>query len=218
MNDREFIELLNLYVDHEIGPADALRLEAEVLRDTERREIYDQYCRMQKACSMLSEEVVEPAPSVIAFPSPPRLGFGSVLGGLAAAAVVALVVADFRGTVAPGPSRAASASTGSPAARPLAAAAPLESDSMKPVFFVRMPSDQMSPRGRQAIFSSIDTSSQMAQLNWIGAVHMTPVFTSPSPGFLLNPKTDLKAAALADPQGVRDDQDQVEMTAFRFQR
>ncbi|HXQ79806.1 MAG TPA: zf-HC2 domain-containing protein [Opitutaceae bacterium] len=30
MNDREFIELLNLYVDREISQEDALRLEAEV--------------------------------------------------------------------------------------------------------------------------------------------------------------------------------------------
>ena len=33
MNDREFIELLNLDVDHEIRPEDALRLEQEVASD-----------------------------------------------------------------------------------------------------------------------------------------------------------------------------------------
>jgi hypothetical protein len=29
MNDREFIELLNLYLDHEIAPADAARRQPE---------------------------------------------------------------------------------------------------------------------------------------------------------------------------------------------
>ena len=54
MNDPEFISLLNLYVDREISPEDALRLESEVLKHPKRRDIYDQYCRMQKACTMLS--------------------------------------------------------------------------------------------------------------------------------------------------------------------
>lgn len=54
MNDREFIELLNLYIDHEISPEDAVRLEAEVMGRPDRREVYNQYCRMQKACSMLT--------------------------------------------------------------------------------------------------------------------------------------------------------------------
>ena len=51
MKDSEFLELLNLYLDHEITPADAARLEAEVRADPERRRTYLQYCRMQKACA-----------------------------------------------------------------------------------------------------------------------------------------------------------------------
>jgi len=43
MKDREFIELLNLYVDREISAEDALRLEREVATDPKRREVYDQY-------------------------------------------------------------------------------------------------------------------------------------------------------------------------------
>jgi hypothetical protein len=52
MKDTEFIELLNLYLDHEISAADAARLEAEVQANLARRRIYHQYCRMQKACRM----------------------------------------------------------------------------------------------------------------------------------------------------------------------
>ncbi len=59
MNDPEFLELLNLYLDHEISPADAAKLEAEVQRSPARRDIYQEYCRMQKACSMLASDFVE---------------------------------------------------------------------------------------------------------------------------------------------------------------
>ena len=73
MNDKEFIELLNLYVDREITTEDAVRLEKVVATNARRREIYDQYCRIQKACSMLSEETldmssVRTTATVIAFP------------------------------------------------------------------------------------------------------------------------------------------------------
>ena len=56
MKDQEFIELLNLYLDHEISPADAARLEAEVQSNLPRRALYNQYCRMQKACTSLGAD------------------------------------------------------------------------------------------------------------------------------------------------------------------
>jgi len=56
MKDSEFTELLNLYLDHEISAADAARLEAEVLSNPARRRIYQDYCRMQKACKLLAAE------------------------------------------------------------------------------------------------------------------------------------------------------------------
>src|SRR5690606_15744083 len=56
MKDSEFIDLLNLYLDHEISAADAARLAAEVQSNVERRNIYRDYCRMQKACRLLTAE------------------------------------------------------------------------------------------------------------------------------------------------------------------
>ena len=53
MKDSEFIELLNLYLDHEISAADAARLEAEVQTHAAHRAMYQNYCRMQKACKMV---------------------------------------------------------------------------------------------------------------------------------------------------------------------
>lgn len=62
MNDKEFFELLNLYLDHEISTADAARLEAEVQHNRARRSIYQEYCRMQKACRMIAADFeTEPA-------------------------------------------------------------------------------------------------------------------------------------------------------------
>ena len=56
MKDSEFIELLNLYLDHEISAADAARLEAEVQTNQARRRIYQQYCRMQKGCKLVAAD------------------------------------------------------------------------------------------------------------------------------------------------------------------
>lgn len=75
MKDSEFIELLNLYLDHEISAADAAKLEAEVQTNPARRRVYQQYCRMQKACKLVAsdfqsetEEVAVPSDrKVVAF-------------------------------------------------------------------------------------------------------------------------------------------------------
>jgi hypothetical protein len=96
MKDSEFIELLNLYLDHEIGAADAARLEAEVQKHPHRRNIYHEYCRMQKACVVLaqqSEDAAVSAPQrVVAFEPGLRWGLGTYALSLgAAAACIALV-------------------------------------------------------------------------------------------------------------------------------
>ena len=99
MSEREFIELLNLYVDREIEAADALRLEAEVTANPERRRVfYDQYCRMQKACSMLATEVAaarerQVERKVADFPAPMGWRFRPLAAGLAAAACLGVVFA-----------------------------------------------------------------------------------------------------------------------------
>jgi len=69
MKDSEFLELLNLYLDHEIAAADAARLEAEVKDNPDHRRTYLEYCRMQKACTLLAKDFAsEPAEKkVIAF-------------------------------------------------------------------------------------------------------------------------------------------------------
>ncbi len=62
MKDARFNELLNLYLDHRLSAADAAELEAEVMRNPDRRRIYNGYCRMQRACHVLFENERESAP------------------------------------------------------------------------------------------------------------------------------------------------------------
>ena len=213
MNNREFIELLNLYLDHEISPEDALRLEAEVVSNPERRKVYQQYCRMQKACTLLAGELTAEAPeagTVVAFPSRSPWRFGSLAAGLAAAAACMVGIVGLRNHTA-APAVAAVAAPAPQPAREVAVAVPV--DTMKPVFNVPLPA-----RSSAALMVSADRSQQMAPLNWIGSLHLAPVYATPNTDFNLSGKTDLKAAAINDPQGDRDDQEPAEMTAFRFQR
>jgi hypothetical protein len=211
MNDREFIELLNLYVDREISPQDALRLDAEVAGDPQRRKVYDQYCRIQKACTMLSEEtftatMAQTDPSLIEFPAARPWRLGPFMAGMAAAAVVAVAVVGLRNRIIPAAADSVLAQVGPARARSVEDTRNAVDDSaaMKPVFFVRPASDQ--------------APSRLAQLNWIGDIRMEPVNSLANADFSLNPKADLKAAVMADPQGGREAQEPVEMTAFRFQR
>ena len=81
MNDTEFIELLNLYLDHEISATDAARLEAEVQNNIERRRIYHQYCRMQKACKLAAADFQTDPVVAGAPPDKKVVAFSPVTGG-----------------------------------------------------------------------------------------------------------------------------------------
>jgi hypothetical protein len=126
MKDKEFIELLNLYLDHEISAADATRLETEVQRNPERYRVYQQYCRMHKACTMLSVEETAPSPTRAAFENEQpawRPNFAYLFGGLAAAACLAFVVMQQRNQPATGTgSHLAETSPTAPAVQPVVAA------------------------------------------------------------------------------------------------
>jgi hypothetical protein len=222
MNDKEFIELLNLYVDREIDAEDALRLEKMVATNPRRREVYDQYCRIQKACSMLSEETldmssVRTTPAVIEFPSQGGWRFGPMVAGLAAAAACAVAIVGVRNRT-----NATVASIASDSARSVSVSNPLDiaadSISMKPVLLMRLPADQAPRGGPRTLLADAEAQPPMPALNWIGDIHMSPVMASATGDFLLNPKTDLKAAVMTDTQPGRDSQEPVEMAAFRFQR
>ncbi|MEO7415393.1 MAG: hypothetical protein ABIZ81_18765 [Opitutaceae bacterium] len=104
MKDNEFIELLNLYLDHEISQPDAARLEAEVQRHPGRYRVYREYCQMHKACALLSPSHAGEAPAAATFDAPPRSWTNPfVLGGLmAAAACAAFIFLNRAPTLLPG--------------------------------------------------------------------------------------------------------------------
>jgi hypothetical protein len=97
MKESKFIELLNLYIDQQILPEDAALLEEEILQNPRRRQIYSQYCRMHRACSLALERQeartgTEPMPArVLAFETRRRPRWAYYAGGLAAAACVTFV-------------------------------------------------------------------------------------------------------------------------------
>jgi hypothetical protein len=121
MKDSEFIELLNLYLDHEISAADAARLEAEVQSNPDRRRVYREYCQMQKACKVLAEDFVEESAAeqkIVAFESArrrARTGNLYLAGTFAAAAACAAVIFVGRQQQTPTPTGAADVAVTAPA-------------------------------------------------------------------------------------------------------
>lgn len=123
MKEKRFIELLNLYVDHQLDPAGTAELETELKGNPARYRTYLQYVHMQKACSILFETERCNAPSAgilaramakadrrIEQPAGLRAAWHRGLfafGGLAVATCVAVVVlARFGGEPAQPPSPA----------------------------------------------------------------------------------------------------------------
>lgn len=110
MNEPRFIELLNLYVDQQLSAQEAAELESEIKLSPTRRRTYQQYCRMQKACTQLFENERSAAPAstalaramaeadrkVVTFPEQavrrPVWATGFSFAAVAAAACVAFVV------------------------------------------------------------------------------------------------------------------------------
>lgn len=56
MKDKKFLELLNLYLDGEIDAAGAVELEQEILANPARRRVYNDYCRIHRATTMVYEQ------------------------------------------------------------------------------------------------------------------------------------------------------------------
>ena len=55
MKENRFIELINLYVDRQISPAETAELEAEIQTSPRHRKIYQQYCHMHHATKLVYE-------------------------------------------------------------------------------------------------------------------------------------------------------------------
>jgi hypothetical protein len=204
MKDSEFIELLNLYLDHEIGPEKAALLEAEVTRDPARRMLYRQYCQMQKACVVLAGQFTadETAPKTDIFSARParRSQPGLWAAGFVAAAACAAIALLSRPQPAglPAPAAPALAAVAKSVPAEVAPAAPAFAD-FQPVFQTR--AIAAAPAGQFAWI-------QQVQMSPIGNLTATPLFLDAKPVLDLN-HPDAEHAAGAGPE---------EKAAFQFQR
>lgn len=245
MKDSEFIELLNLYLDHEISAADAAKLEAEVQNSTERRRVYRQYCRMQKACKLAGADFqtsLEPAvaarsklvafdPTAVAAVQRKRAGNFYTVGTFAAlAACVAIIfVGRSRSTqpVSPsGETAVAATAEAAPVSVPAVAAA-TDLPSAAPrglVSIAKRPggtlvSDPLlltNSARPDAVMAS--TAPDQNQLAWIQAVQLAPVQSHVQAAEL---RFDVRPASLR-PEGRSlggnrtPAEASAEMAAFRF--
>jgi len=214
MKDSEFIELLNLYVDHEITSVDAARLEAEVARNSKRAGIYREYCSMQKACMILAEQFRETAPvpgteRIAATGTRSgawRLSFAAV--GLASAACLgALLFArhSFEGPRAAAPASLAAADVHE--ARAVASAARAE-PANPPLFNLRLEPEIGSGA---ALVASGDQQDPFA---WMNQLQLAPIQRAAVSPLMF----DQKGAPVGPPVNAQKTlRGPVEMTAFQLQ-
>ncbi len=227
MKESKFIELLNLYVDHQISASDAALLEAEIQRNPERRKIYREYCQMQKACAILAENFrPQTQPSggqVVEFPSRRSRWNAAtyVMGAMAAAACVALVVVNRNGL-------AESGSTQSPAAMAAVEEAPISdvvAQSVPASTPVAAPDPVPARQPLQPVFAGLvsdaaNDSSARPTLNWVSQVNLQPVAIDQIDQFRFETKSTFHTEnrMLQSPFPSAERESEVLPVAWRFQR
>ncbi|MDO8544123.1 MAG: zf-HC2 domain-containing protein [Opitutaceae bacterium] len=244
MKDSEFIELLNLYLDHEISAADAARLEAEVQNNPARRRIYQDYCRMQKACKVLAEEfqsepVSIPDPKVIDLEGAKRRAragnFYTAGAVVAAAACVAIIFVGRSHEAAsmanhnevapqvaqPGAVHPAVA-TPTPATRTIAHTVRVTPATEQPVSR-GLVSNQLFLTGNAQMdaLQRVAAEQAAAQFAWMEQVQLAPIqtrLTNPNQLRLDAHSTSLRTEPRTYNNGQQRVDANVEMTAFQFQR
>lgn len=221
MKDHRFIELLNLYLDHQISPEESNLLEAEIRRDTKRMQLYRQYCRMHKACSQLAEGYRNSAPARVPLVVGRRQHRGGALyatGLMAAAACIALVLfirpAAETGptelTVQPESSRSALANVEIPLSPiPILPALPQRNQELQTVFSTRT----LAQLGESAAREVFLTTGE-GRLDWLTDAQATPVKFELSVIEPLNLDSQEKRTFRSH----RPFHGNVELTAFQFQR
>ena len=220
MNESKFIELLNLYVDHQISPADAALLETEVRSNPERRRVYRQYCQMQKACTELAASFRSQAPATepkLAEFKPRRRASGAAVlatGLLAAAACVAVVLGvRSRFAVANPNSRGPVAVQLTPAAFPVA-----RSVAARPALQPAIGPHLVNLRAQNAdLADAAATTDQMALADWMNSIQMSSLPGAPADELSF----DARATLQPDPRTYRTARPfkgKVEWTAFTFQK
>jgi hypothetical protein len=211
MKDPEFIELLNLYIDHEISAEDSVRLEAEVVSNREHRKLYRQYCRMHRACCFLAEESRAETPEVepvVARPGWRARSFAAIYatGLMAAACFLFLAVVRFH--------RPDRVNLAAPEAVAVAVASPAPARSqLHAVVDLR----DLTLSGENGGSASLLSSDQSQLFAWMKQLQIAPV-QLPQIDQAFNQAPELLGSgnrAERSPGGL---QTPTEMVGFRFQR
>jgi len=240
VKENRFIELLNLYVDHQIAPEEAAELEAEILRSPERRKTYRDYCRMQRACGMLFDRERQDAPAsfllekslqeterkIVAFPDRRKFGKGTytaAFGGLAAMAAC-LAVVLMRPDAPTAPAGASIASTTVPvneAPVVVAQALPTVVPTPSVVVASRSPGVQLVGLAGQnfpANREEVTLAERPAGTEWMQQVQLPPVQRVIVDDLAFEARPTLQQDNNRVFRGSRPIQGNVEFTAFQFQR
>lgn len=221
MKDTKFIELLNLFLDHQITPVNSALLEAEIQRDPKRMQLYRQYCRMHKACSQLAAcySVSTPARRPLVLERRPPRGVALYATGLmVAAACIALVLVTMptndTGSSEPTSQAESSIPTLASAGIPVASVPVLpvltpRIQELQTVFSTRT----LAQLGENSAREPILTVGQ-GRLDWLTDLQATPLQFKQGVFEPLN--TDSQEARTF--RSHRPFHGNVELTAFQFQR
>ena len=218
MKESEFIELLNLYVDHEIGAEDAVRLEAEVASNPARREVYRQYCRIHKACTLMADQFRELAPEAKPLPARrPALHWAPVTAaaGLALAACVAVFLSVNSRTSGPGPSASQAPAAGQP--ETVAIASNDYPRELVPVLAVRDFSQSASAPASEGLVA-VSSQNRVDPLAWIQRLQLPSIRQTPAVRADFKPNAALPGADVRSGRSPDEEQAPAEMAAFRFER
>lgn len=224
MKESKFIELLNLYVDHQISADDAALLETEVRANPERRRVYRQYCMMQKASTELGNafrtEAPAPAttPEIIEFkPRRRNLGlatYAATFGAMAACIIVAVAMRPGAKPATPAAVPASLAVTTPAVAPALPAARALAS---RPALL-----PAVGPRSLQLREPSAELVNAPVALNasfgdWMSDLRLASMDDPSIDELRFDGRAPLPAES-RDPRAIRPFQGKVEMAAVRFQK
>jgi len=206
MNESEFIELLNLYLDHEISAPDAARMEQEVTANEERRRVYHQYCLMHKGCSQLAGQFQDGTSDVRWSVRPPVRSTAwptSLFGAAVLAAACVAFVAVSRMRTSP----TAPALTGQAVA--VAASLPAESfgRDLQPVVDMH-----------SLTLNAVNPAPTSESLAWLNRVQFAPISRVPINPILLKTSAGLPESDTRIATDTAAGQDQVENVSFKFQR
>ena len=220
MKESKFIELLNLYVDHQISADDAALLEAEVRGNAERRRVYRQYCQIQKACTQLGDVFRTEAPAPVTMPQivqrKPRRSFGvaayvGALGAVAACLAVVLVVRSRPEPVAA--SAVAQVQVSAPQATQVAAVM-AQRPALQPVLGPR--SLKLREQNTELV-ESAPAAYQVAFGDWMNDVRLPSMDNGSIDDLRFDGRSTVPAGSRAN-RAVRPFQGKVEMAAVRFQK